>query len=205
MEQSCFVSLESLASLAALTTLRHTTRHSDIVTVRAAKPKALVFAEAAEVEIVRTLLEYQNSLAEVSKVSGTGPPESPLGLNRLVAEALQVCSSREKQGLHTAAIALGSNLGDSFANIELALRLLEDSACSSLAGLPTGAEVAVVNTSFLYETAPMYVTDQPKFINGACIVRLFHTIASCRLLIIHTVVLDCRLRQIWNLSSYSNS
>lgn len=32
------------------------------------------------------------------------------------------------------------------------------------------AEVAVLNTSFMYQTAPMYVTDQPKFINCACIV-----------------------------------
>lgn len=26
-------------------------------------------------------------------------------------------------------------------------------------------------TSFLYETPPMYVTDQPRFLNGACKLR----------------------------------
>jgi dihydroneopterin aldolase / 2-amino-4-hydroxy-6-hydroxymethyldihydropteridine diphosphokinase / dihydropteroate synthase len=64
---------------------------------------------------------------------------------------------------HTIAIALGSNLGDRFQNIELALHLLE-----RLSG--KDATIDVVNTSFLYETAPMYVTNQPLFINCACIV-----------------------------------
>lgn len=180
MEDSSFVSIESLASLVALTALRHTGRHSDIVTVRAAKPKALVFAEAAEVEIVRTLRDYDTDSAPgVSASSASYPPESPLGLAKLIAQRLQSSPSIRKGDLHTAAIALGSNLGDSFANIELALRLLEDPSRLSLAGLPTGAEIAVVNTSFLYETAPMYVTDQPKFINGACIVRFFHVLHKC--------------------------
>lgn len=65
---------------------------------------------------------------------------------------------------HRAVIALGSNLGDRFQNIELALRLLEEN--------PQNANVDVVDTSFIYETAPMYVTDQPPFLNCACIVRL---------------------------------
>ncbi|KAM6501277.1 Dihydropteroate synthase-like protein [Amanita muscaria] len=65
---------------------------------------------------------------------------------------------------HTAVIALGSNLGDRFRNIELALRLLEQ---------PCGkdATVDVLNTSFLYETSPMYVTDQPAFLNCACVIE----------------------------------
>src|SRR6202034_1192214 len=69
-------------------------------------------------------------------------------------------------------ISLGSNLGDRFANIELALRLLETPA-HVLNHSATGedAEVTVIDTSFLYETAPMYVTDQPSFINCACLVR----------------------------------
>lgn len=122
-------------------------------------------------EIVRTLRDYApKSAPDTSATSVSRPPESPLGLAKLIAETIG--ASGGKRDLHTAAIALGSNLGGSFANIELALRLLEDPARLPLAGLLAGAEVAVVNTSFLYETAPMYVTDQPKFINGACIVRL---------------------------------
>ena len=95
-------------------------------------------------------------------------------------------------GIHTVAIALGSNLGDRFRNIELALRLLEipqqllssdGQEASDDQGEVKGEEdlpleltatVSVVNTSFLYETAPMYVTDQPSYINGACVVNAFH-------------------------------
>ena len=78
----------------------------------------------------------------------------------------------------TAALALGSNLGDRFRNIELALRYLEnphfldDDEVAANANVKNAedASVVVVNTSFLYETAPMYVLDQPRFVNGACLV-----------------------------------
>jgi dihydroneopterin aldolase/2-amino-4-hydroxy-6-hydroxymethyldihydropteridine diphosphokinase/dihydropteroate synthase len=73
---------------------------------------------------------------------------------------------------HTAAIALGSNLGDRFANIETALRLIEHPN-QLLVDIGDAAAVSVVNTSFMYETAPMYVTDQPRFANCACLVSLF--------------------------------
>lgn len=73
---------------------------------------------------------------------------------------------------HTAAIALGSNLGDRFANIELALRLLENPLrVLDATVVGENADIAIINTSFLYETAPMYVIDQPSFINCACMVR----------------------------------
>jgi dihydroneopterin aldolase / 2-amino-4-hydroxy-6-hydroxymethyldihydropteridine diphosphokinase / dihydropteroate synthase len=54
------------------------------------------------------------------------------------------------------AIALGSNLGDAFRNIEHALRLLEDPLRFS-----DLVFVNVIDTSFLYESKPMYVEDQP--------------------------------------------
>jgi dihydroneopterin aldolase/2-amino-4-hydroxy-6-hydroxymethyldihydropteridine diphosphokinase/dihydropteroate synthase len=73
---------------------------------------------------------------------------------------------------HKVAIALGSNLGDRFANIELALRLLEiPRQLDNSTILGEDAAVDVVDTSFMYETAPMYMTDQPSFINCACMVR----------------------------------
>ena len=37
-------------------------------------------------------------------------------------------------------------------------------------GVVDDAVLEVVATSFLYETAPMYVTDQPAFVNCACLV-----------------------------------
>lgn len=61
----------------------------------------------------------------------------------------------------TYVLALGSNLGDRFGNIERALRTLESQY-----------SVKIIDTSFLYESNPMYVTEQPDFINGACIVGL---------------------------------
>ena len=76
---------------------------------------------------------------------------------------------------HRAVIALGSNLGDRFRNIEVALRLLEEPNhvfSSTGNAIPQHTNVDVVNTSFMYETGPMYVTDQPAFINCACIVSL---------------------------------
>jgi len=39
-----------------------------------------------------------------------------------------------------------------------------------LEGLGNATRVSVVDTSFMYETAPMYVTDQPRFANCACMV-----------------------------------
>ncbi|KAF8892990.1 Dihydropteroate synthase-like protein [Infundibulicybe gibba] len=88
-----------------------------------------------------------------------------------VSSSPRITSTPGGQRLHSAAIALGSNLGDKFYNIELALRLLETPEATLEEGVPVGAMVAVVDTSFLYESAPMYVTDQPAFINCACIIE----------------------------------
>lgn len=56
----------------------------------------------------------------------------------------------------TAYIALGSNLGDRIAWIE--------KACNEMDA--TG--IKVKRTSSLWETEPMYVLDQDRFVNGAC-------------------------------------
>jgi 2-amino-4-hydroxy-6-hydroxymethyldihydropteridine diphosphokinase len=55
-------------------------------------------------------------------------------------------------------IALGSNVGDRAANLTRAVEALRQ-----------GVEVIAV--SRIYETAPMYVTDQPPFLNAAVRVR----------------------------------
>ncbi|KAG9642479.1 folic acid synthesis protein, partial [Aureobasidium melanogenum] len=54
-------------------------------------------------------------------------------------------------------IALGSNVGDRLHMIE--------KACLALDQDP---DIKVIRTSFLYETEPMYVQDQARFLNGAC-------------------------------------
>jgi len=51
-------------------------------------------------------------------------------------------------------LALGSNLGDRAANLEAAIGAL-------------APDVEVIERSPVYETAPEYVTDQPRFLNMA--------------------------------------
>lgn len=74
--------------------------------------------------------------------------------------------------IYNVAIALGSNLGDFFRNIEYALRLLEYLPQEEqLDGIDLPF-VRIIDTSFLYKTKPMYVMDQPAFINAACMVYI---------------------------------
>lgn len=179
VETSEFISLESLACLTARVALRHAKRHDNIVTIRAAKPKALVFADAAEVEIVRTPQDYLAATgvgltARVEPSTNLDPPIVSLCCDFLAqGVASDLGSSLDSPAQwqqHLAAIALGSNLGDRFANIEAALRLLERPGDLSSPQPRTPSSLTIVNTSFLYETAPMYVTDQPSFLNCACVV-----------------------------------
>lgn len=53
-------------------------------------------------------------------------------------------------------VALGSNLGDRVAEVEKACRLMD------------ARGIRVRRTSSLWETEPMYVKDQDRFINGVC-------------------------------------
>jgi dihydroneopterin aldolase/2-amino-4-hydroxy-6-hydroxymethyldihydropteridine diphosphokinase/dihydropteroate synthase len=152
---SNFQTLEALTSSVASKTLKLLANSYSVtptVSVRAAKPSALRLAESAEVEICRT-----DARSEVPSK---------------FAQSIAPTFEHQKNGLATVAISLGSNLGDSFRNIEYALRLLEIPE-EILEDFPVEPfpVLVVVNTSFLYETAPMYVTDQPSFINCACIVR----------------------------------
>lgn len=55
------------------------------------------------------------------------------------------------------ALALGANLGDRAANLHSALRRLQ-----------AHPSIELLDTSFLYETAPMYLEEQPRFLNAAC-------------------------------------
>lgn len=61
-----------------------------------------------------------------------------------------------KPAAHTAFIALGSNVGDRFQMVSEALRMLDKRG------------LKVLRTSSLYESKPMYVLDQPEFLNGVC-------------------------------------
>ena len=73
---------------------------------------------------------------------------------------------RQPATVHRAMIALGSNIGDRISMIE--------QACEKMP--PRGINVKA--TSLLYETAPMYVTDQASFYNGVCEVRSYGSITQ---------------------------
>lgn len=68
--------------------------------------------------------------------------------------------SRSLKMKRTAYIALGSNLGDRIGWIE--------KACNEM----DARGIRVKRTSSLWETEPMYVLDQDRFVNGACEVSL---------------------------------
>ena len=75
--------------------------------------------------------------------------------------------------IHTAYVALGSNLGDKADNLRRALALLAERG------------VEVVRVSSFICTEPYGVTDQPQFLNGVCQVRtslapleLLHTLLA---------------------------
>jgi 2-amino-4-hydroxy-6-hydroxymethyldihydropteridine diphosphokinase/dihydropteroate synthase len=53
-------------------------------------------------------------------------------------------------------IAFGSNLGDRVGHIEKALKEMEK------------RQLKIKSVSALYETDPMYVTNQDTFLNGVC-------------------------------------
>lgn len=69
-------------------------------------------------------------------------------------------------------IAVGANIGDRFDNLMKGIDMLKETKCSDLS-YNTGDKdeitplIRIIRTSYLRETAPMYVTDQPSFLNGA--------------------------------------
>ncbi|KAI1207962.1 Dihydropteroate synthase [Annulohypoxylon truncatum] len=68
----------------------------------------------------------------------------------------KACGCAERRGKQNAYIALGSNLGDRVAMIEQACKEMDSRG------------IKVKRTSSLWETEPMYVLDQDRFVNGAC-------------------------------------
>ncbi|KAJ4225367.1 trifunctional dihydropteroate synthetase [Fusarium solani] len=79
------------------------------------------------------------------------------GLKRSACGCACSCgSSNSGPRKTTAYIALGSNMGDRVAEIERACNEMDRRG------------IKVKRTSSLWETEPMYVTDQDRFVNGAC-------------------------------------
>lgn len=174
VEASSYKTVESLAtSIARVAVLRNRVER---IRVRVDKPSAIMFADSAGVEVERDRAFFEQEAQQEAEAAAlragtsTAPASRPAsafsspfpggGANSIasfmptdVTRRLRDASSQ----WHVVAIALGSNLGDRALNIERAVRALSEAPNCKL-----------VDTSFLYETAPMYVTDQPNFLNGAC-------------------------------------
>ncbi|KAF9932864.1 trifunctional dihydropteroate synthetase [Linnemannia zychae] len=135
--------------------------HVSKITVKMEKPSAIVFAGSAGVEITRDRAFFASAASNKTHTRGVSSISTIPGFGS-ISSSLSV----PKRGpipahlSHEVYLALGSNLGDSAANLTNALKLLEQDG-----------HVRVTDTSFMYETPPMYVTDQPAFLNAACKIR----------------------------------
>lgn len=105
-----------------------------------------------------SLLQSQNKPTTEDAIASTINPGRSFP-NKLHSTTTATRKAPLKHGI-PAFIALGSNLGDTLSNIE--------SACNLMDADPG---IRVEKTSALYETAPMYVEDQGRFLNGACEIR----------------------------------
>lgn len=114
-----------------------------------------MFAESPEIQIARTHADFPRT-SECTSENTTG-------------------GNADTEWPHTAAIAFGSNLGDRFRNVDEAFRALEKDPLT----------VKVVDTSFLYETDAMYVEDQRRFLNGACLVWCSNNSGFRKLIWVH--------------------
>ncbi|KAJ2825861.1 trifunctional dihydropteroate synthetase [Coemansia furcata] len=155
VEKSSYRTVEALATAIA----RTATKQCKVpkITVRVEKPSALVFAACSAVEITRVLGDY----AAMSSAAASVAPTPHRAESPVAATVGDENDRAASSGPHSAYIALGTNLGNRLENMHQALHRLNTD-------LPTSH---VVESSFLYQTAPMYVTDQPAFLNAACLVK----------------------------------
>lgn len=165
---SSYKTVESLAtSIARVAVVQNKVEK---VRVSVDKPSAIMFASSAGVEVERTREFFeQEAIQEGQQLRAATASSVVAAVSSLAVSSPNAPSASRpspsttnpmpnlEQGWHVAAIALGSNVGDRAANIEAAVQALSEAK-----------DCLLVDTSFLYETAPMYVVDQPKFLNAAC-------------------------------------
>jgi dihydroneopterin aldolase/2-amino-4-hydroxy-6-hydroxymethyldihydropteridine diphosphokinase/dihydropteroate synthase len=122
--------------------------------------------------ITRCLADYAKEHVEQEATSTLVPPlkgPSPLTNPSHTSQYLGLGKTV------TAYIAIGTNLGDRIQNIQDALAAVPRIAEDCLGGEVEGQRVLqVTRCSQLYESAPMYVLDQPEFVNGAIQVSRLH-------------------------------
>ncbi|OMH81563.1 Folic acid synthesis protein fol1 [Zancudomyces culisetae] len=161
-ERTNYLTVEALAvAIARVAIMEHKVNK---ITVSIKKPSALMFAECSAVTITRTREQIIGSLVSASN-SEAGEREANEEVSSVVvAEDIikkmdndsTACQDKTLEGSSISYIGVGSNLGDRLKNINDALKTINESKHSK-----------VVDTGFLYQTSPMYVLDQPAFLNTA--------------------------------------
>ncbi|GAB7334444.1 hypothetical protein MBLNU13_g06447t2 [Cladosporium sp. NU13] len=106
------------------------------------------------VAIKALLQELDSKLLSITSTSTDGAIASDD-----IARPAQLDSKANRRGQmrRGVVVALGSNVGNRVEEIEKACRAID-----------ADPDMRIVDTSFLYETKPMYVEDQERFVNGAC-------------------------------------
>lgn len=142
-EGSSAGTLEALADQISQRTLSNLSPTSNItLTIR--KPSALPFATPS-ICITRSATDYIPQPQASGSGSGTlSTAPSPLSHTAI---------SSESPVTGPIFVALGSNIGDRVGNIRRAVRLLEEEG------------VKCMRTGRMYESEPMYVEDQARFVN----------------------------------------
>ncbi|KAJ2503254.1 trifunctional dihydropteroate synthetase [Coemansia sp. RSA 1972] len=166
VEKTSYRTVEALAIAIARTAIKQCKVPK--LTVRVEKPSAVVFAACSAVEITRSVDDFSASSALTSGVASlnlsavaSAAPTPQYSGSPVAGPSVVAAINDADADTHSAYIALGSNVGDRLANLHQALVYLNTDLPQS----------RLVDTSFLYETAPMYMTDQPLFLNAACKVQ----------------------------------
>jgi hypothetical protein len=107
-------------------------------------------SQAAGLEGLMRELDAQLSRPSSSLPSQATPASPPTSL----IDATIPTRRKMERGV---VVALGSNVGNRIEEIEKACRAID-----------ADPDMRIVDTSSLYETKPMYVEDQERFVNGAC-------------------------------------
>ncbi|XWW95447.1 hypothetical protein V2A60_003406 [Cordyceps javanica] len=115
----------------------------------AGAPRTVTSSRAARIAVLP-------STAACSRPSLTEMPFLAASGRRHSRRSYAGCGCRGAKRTTTAYIALGGNLGDRVAEIERACNEMDRRG------------IKVTRTSSLWETEPMYVTDQDRFLNGVC-------------------------------------
>jgi hypothetical protein len=108
-----------------------------------------------DVAAIRALLQELDS----KLLSITSTSSDDIIVPDEVTRSMQLDSNAKGRGQmqRGVVVALGSNVGNRVEEIEKACRAID-----------ADPDMRIVDTSFLYETKPMYVEDQERFVNGAC-------------------------------------